>query len=83
MTKGEFPAAKNLIDRAASNALDDLASSIAGAVQSGLDPYGMAGLLVEAIAVTIAGHVPPEQQPDIALAAIELLHERLSTHELI
>ena len=90
MARRKFPAVKNLIAQVeataapeAANALDGLAAGITRALRSGSDPYAMAGLLVEAIAATIAAHVPAEQQPEIALAVVELLHERLSAHDVI
>lgn len=90
MAKRKFPVVKNLIEQAeamaapeAASALDELASSITAAIQAGSDPYAMAGLLVEAVAATIAARVPPKQQPEAAQVAIELLHERLAARDVI
>jgi hypothetical protein len=90
MGKRKFPAVKNLIKQVeataapgGANALDTLAISITGAIQSSSDPYAMAGLLVEAIAATIASRVPPEEQQSLTLAVIELLQDRLSAHNVI
>ena len=90
MGKRKFPAVKNLIAQVeataapeTANALDGLAAGITRAIQSGSDPYAMAGLLVEAIAATIAARVPPEDQQNITLAVIDLLQERLSAHDVI
>ena len=80
MGKRKFPAVE--ATAAPEAALDNLASGITGAIKSDTDPYAMAGLLVEAIAA-IAARVPPEQQPEIAQAVIDLLHERLSAHDVI
>lgn len=90
MGKRKFPAVKHLIAQVeataapdAATALDGLAAGITRAIRSGSDPCAMAGLLVEAIAATIAARVPTEQQPEIALAVVELLQERLSAHNVI
>ena len=90
MGKRKFRAVKNLIEQVEAmaapepeNALAGLASGITSAIQSGSDPYEMAGLLVEAIAATIAARVPPEQQPEIAQTVIALLRERLSARDAI
>ncbi len=63
--------------------LDDLARGIRSAIQSRSDPYEVTGLLVEGIAATIAARIPPEKQAEIAQVVIDLLHERLSAHDLI
>ena len=78
-----FPAVEALIRRvqrvAASrpDPMHILAQTISMTGEIGADPYAVLGVLVEGAVLTIAQHIPEEQQGETAVMLVQLLEERL------
>jgi hypothetical protein len=48
-----------------------------------VDPYVLAGALIEAIAVTVATYVPPECRGETAVDCLRMLRDRLRANRAI
>lgn len=78
-----FPAVDALIRRvqrvAASrpDPMHILAQTISMTGEIGADPYAVLGVLVEGAVLTVAQHIPAEQQTETAAMLVQLLEERL------
>jgi hypothetical protein len=59
-----------------------LAQMISMIGESDVDPYAILGVLIEAVAHTLAQHIPAERQADTAATLTQLLEERLKAHGL-
>ena len=78
-----FPAVEALIrrvQRAAASRPDPmyiLAQTISMTGEIGADPYAVLGVLVEGAVLTIAQHIPAEQQAETVATLVQLLEDRL------
>jgi hypothetical protein len=86
MPDRSFPVVDALIrhvQRVAANRPDPmhiLAQTISLTGEIGADPYAVLGVLVEGAVLTVARHIPAEQQTDMASMLVQLLEERLKAH---
>jgi hypothetical protein len=58
--------------------LPEVVASIKGAMQGGVDPYLLVGVLLEAIVQTLTTTIPPEQRSATDLATLTMLEQRLA-----
>ena len=82
MTERTFPAITNLIQQlqqqnAQPDGLRELIAAIRKVIETHPDAHSLAGALVEGVAVTICTRVPEDQRAEVALACLQLLHDRL------
>jgi hypothetical protein len=59
-----------------------LAQTISLTGEIGADPYAVLGELVEGAVLTIAQHIPAEQQTETAALLVQLLEERLKVRRI-
>lgn len=57
--------------------LAELVRAIHAVIDTHLDPFALAGALVEGAAVTILTRVSTDRRPEVAAAAVRLLYDRL------
>jgi hypothetical protein len=83
MANRSFPAIDALIQQVEQSAADQpdalhlLGTAIKGLTDEAIDPYLLAGLLIEGAVHTVVQHIPPERQRDTSHALVHLLINRL------
>jgi hypothetical protein len=68
----------NQVSAGAGDPLGDLVQTIQGMIQGQIDPYLLAGVLIEGAAQAVRLRVPPERQTVVSVALLQLLRDRLS-----
>ena len=58
-----------------------IGAAIRAALDHGVDPYALAGVLVEGAAYSVGRHVPVGEREKAAAALVVTLHERLKAHQ--
>jgi hypothetical protein len=86
MPDRSFPSLEVLIRQIEEKASDNadpvaaVAEVIKLALEKGIDPYLLSGVLTEGIAVTITKQIPLDRQLEAAVEVARLLAERLRAH---
>ncbi|HEY1931807.1 MAG TPA: hypothetical protein VGG99_07345 [Acetobacteraceae bacterium] len=71
----------NQVAAGAGDPLGDLVQTVQGMIQGEIDPYLLAGVLVEGAAQAVRLRVPPERRTVVSVALLQLLRDRLSATE--
>lgn len=67
----------NQVTGAAGDVLGDLARTVRAMIEGEIDPYLLAGVLIEGAAQAVLQRVPEERREVASLALLQLLHDRL------
>lgn len=68
----------NQVSAAVGDPLGDLARTIRNMIQGELDPYLLAGVLIEGAAQAVLLRIPPERRTVVSVALRQLLRDRLA-----